>query len=173
MKKVLNSDVVIASEEELRFTTQMLIRYASDYYKAYEALVEKYPKFGDLFPVKYFLVCRSLELAMKAYLRESGLTKQEVKSHSHDLEKLMKAVQVKGVVFSPIIQETIKFVNLTYRPKDFEYPEMGTKEVPELSPLASMVSLVINLATSKYMRRKGIMPKGEDLPDDVPIPDFP
>ena len=141
-------------EEELekRLTSKGLIKYAWDYYKSFELLHKEKPKILDLYPVKYFLLCHSIELAMKAYLREKGYSRLQLMNIGHDLEKLIRLLHEKGV--SMDISSMVRTFSLNdyYKTKQFEYPQVGYKEFPSLDDMKSYVHLLLSMVSNSIYK---------------------
>lgn len=132
---------------EKRTTAKGLLNYALEYYSAYELVQKQHPKLTEYFSVKYYLLCHSLELTMKAWLRHNGATYTEMKKLGHDLEKIMSVLHDEySLLFSAEGQAMIRLVNQHYSQKEFEYSLIGTKSVPIITELASIVHLMISKA---------------------------
>lgn len=95
-------------------------------------------------PVPYFLVCRSIELSLMAFLRVkdismSSLKKKEI--YGHDLETLFNGAKDLGidqcVPIAENIEKEIRKANEYYYKKEFEYYEAlrGFKGYPDLPDL--------------------------------------
>jgi hypothetical protein len=84
---------------------------------------------------------------MKAWLRQKGATYTEMKNLGHDLEKIMTVLHDEhNLLFSAEGQAMIRLVNQHYSQKEFEYSLRGTKSVPVITELASVVHLLISKA---------------------------
>jgi len=137
----------LLQELDERTSARGLLNYAQEYYAGYEVIQKNHPKLTDYFAVKYFLLCHSLELTMKAWLKKNGLNYSDLKRHSHDLEKLMTTLHDKfQLQFDAKSQAMIRLVNQHYSKKDFEYALRGAKSVPEITDLAQTVHLLISKA---------------------------
>lgn len=135
--------------EELdeRTSAQGLLNYAKEYYSAYELIQGQQPDFVKFFAVKYYLLCHSLELTMKAWLKKKGATYKQIKSMGHDLEKIMIVLHDDhDLLFDAASQEMISLVNQYYSKKEFEYALRGSKSVPVITDLAQTVNLLISKA---------------------------
>lgn len=130
-----------------RTTARGLLNYAEEYYAAYELIQKQEPKFTMYFSVKYYLLCHSLELTMKAWLKKRGATFLEMQKLGHDLEKIMIVLHGDhDLLFDATSQGMIRVVNQHYSKKDFEYSLRGAKTVPEITDLAQTVNLLISKA---------------------------
>lgn len=130
-----------------RTTARGLLNYAKEYYSGYELLQNQEPSIVKYFAVKYYLLCHSLELVMKAWLKKQGATYIELKRLGHDLEKIMVLLHDSyGILFDAESQAMIKIVNQYYSQKEFEYALKGAKSVPVITELASIVHLLISKA---------------------------
>jgi len=132
-------------EMEKRTTPRGLLNYAKEYYQGYETINKEHPKDTDCFPVKYYLLCHSFELAMKSWLRLKGLSYLELKGLGHDLEKSMELLKNRyNITFDSTTVEMVTLANQYYVKKEFEYFVMGYKSVPVITELASSVHLMIS-----------------------------
>lgn len=132
---------------EERTSAHGLLDYAHEYYASYELIQSQHPKLIEYFAVKYYLLCHSLELTMKAWLRHRGATYTQLKKLGHDLEKIMTVLYEKHqLLFGAESQAMIRLVNQHYSQKEFEYSLKGTKTVPEITDLAGTVHLLISKA---------------------------
>ena len=86
---------------------------------------------SDKFKPTYFLVCRSLELSLKGFLRGSGYSASQLLKIRHDLDICVERAVVVGldcyVSFSADDRALISAANLYYKSKDFEYTITGYK----------------------------------------------
>ena len=118
-----------------------------EYYAGYELIQNQEPNMTRYFAVKYYLLCHSLELTMKAWLKHKGANYTEIKSMGHDLEKIMIALHDKhDLLFDAPSQAMISLVNQHYSKKEFEYALRGAKSVPVITDLAQTVHLLISKA---------------------------
>lgn len=147
MNKNEEKDELLKQLEE-RTTARGLLKYAQDYYATYELVQKQHPNLTDYFAVKYYLLCHSLELTMKASLRQRGATYTEMKKMGHDLEKIMTVLHDEhNLIFSAEDQVMIRLVNQHYSQKEFEYSLIGVKSVPVITELAVVVRLLISKAS--------------------------
>ena len=138
----------ILKDLEDKTTSTGLLLYAKEYYEGYDVIQTQYSDTTKYFDVKFFLLCHSLELVMKALLRESGATYLELHDYGHDLYALLKALHDKhGITTSLESSLDIQLVNAHYSKKDFEYYVRGSKIVPEIRNLARTTHLLISKAT--------------------------
>src|SRR3990172_4880381 len=123
-------------------------RYATQF--AESAAAARSKKFS---PVPYFLYCRALELALKAYLLARGMSKADLKSKfGHDLCKVLAEAKKRGLTGEVTIAagwdaEIVK-ANAYYNGKGFEYFEVdnaarGYPNLPNLDTLADCVSAIL------------------------------
>ncbi|MBL8207946.1 MAG: hypothetical protein JNM09_27175 [Blastocatellia bacterium] len=125
--------------------------YAADFLNAHKS----YKSAKPFSPASYYLVCRSLELSLKAYLLANGVTRQEIKNQKmlgHDLQKLLqKAVTLKInsiSSISPTQEQEIQKANGWYARKGFEYFELqnlvdGNETLPDMSVLIEIADQLI------------------------------
>jgi len=125
-------------------------RYAHEYFRAYKQFISQDKGFT---PVPYYLICHSIELALKAYLSARGLTNEELRFKSnrgrkngdgHNLPVIYDKCKEMGLGY--LIKTTeaqelsIRKINELYNHKDFEYFMdlaliLKKKNLPELNKL--------------------------------------
>ena len=98
------------------------IVYAEDFLSAFYSFTSEKP----FSPAKYYLVCRSIELAFKSFLSLNKIPIREIRyALGHDLMKILskvKDVDINKVVEISDREETeIKKANNWYSRKGFEY----------------------------------------------------
>jgi hypothetical protein len=125
-------------------------RYAKEFMSADESFDA-----GDKFsPVPYYLVCRSIELSLKAFLLLRNVEKDKLKQKiGHNLNKaLRKAKELNIQEFLSIFsedEENINKANKYYERKGFEYffvvdAVTGYKDLPDLEMLRSLSTRLVN-----------------------------
>lgn len=118
---------------EARTTSIGLLNYAKEYFKAYEIL-KKNGNFGDFSPVLLYLFCHGIELCFKSFLKSEKYSIRELKVIGHDLKKLYKKCQEKGLnkfnIFTNQDFSNIDLLNNYYEEKEFEYIRTGYKQFP-------------------------------------------
>ena len=86
------------------------------------------------FAPTYLLVCQSVELSFKAFLRASGYSDKQLRRISHDLDKCVAAATAAGIEnhikLSKADVAVIAAINKYYRPKDLQYSRSGYKSYP-------------------------------------------
>ena len=89
------------------FTDLEYLGYADQFYCAFHELAERPPAFS--WP-RYFLLCHSIELALKAYLAKYGATPQYLREFDlrHNLDRLVTEAVEKGLHLTPETQEGIR-----------------------------------------------------------------
>ncbi|HUG98257.1 MAG TPA: hypothetical protein VMQ83_03695 [Gammaproteobacteria bacterium] len=101
-----------------------LWKYATDFLAAAKSFENLSHRFS---PVPYYLVCRSIELSLKAYLYSRGVARKGLKSLSHDLEEALSEAEAKSlsshIQISPDERNALICANQLYRGKEFEYFE--------------------------------------------------
>ena len=133
-------------------------RYASEFLRAADSFQS-----GDGFsPVPYYLHCRVIELALKAFLLAKGFSVKDLKDMlGHDLgEALNRAVQhglQSEVTIEPKAEEEIKKANVYYKDKGFEYFQVtkaatGYQGLPDLKILADISSRLVSGLKDVCMR---------------------
>ena len=71
-----------------------LRHYATDFLAAAQVFEAPINRFS---PVKYYLVCHSIELSLKSFLFSAGFKKKHRKQLGHDLEKALIAAEENGL----------------------------------------------------------------------------
>jgi hypothetical protein len=96
--------------------------YADQFYDAFNKLE------GHLHPSvswpRYFLLCHSIELALKAYLAKIGMTEKQL-THAkrrHNLRRLMNEAVEKGLRLTPTTQHRIKLLAKAHSKFWHRYP---------------------------------------------------
>ena len=97
---------------------QWLFQRAMEFKNAYHAVPET-PPFS--WP-RYFLLCHSIELTLKAYLALHGASEDDLMDLGHDLKKLLKHVEKRGLKLTPETQEAIKRLARAHREHWARYP---------------------------------------------------
>lgn len=106
----------------------------------------------------YYLYCHAIELVLKAYLRGSGSSLEELKHIGHDLSKAYEKALVAGLkskcALTPDMETAINLVNQVYRDKEFEYIKIGARTIPTIEILRETTELLVsNLERYCYKKR--------------------
>ncbi|MBI4377748.1 MAG: hypothetical protein HY578_01485 [Nitrospinae bacterium] len=113
-----------------------LLNYSKEFYEA--ANIIRNDK-GAISTVAYYLICHSLELSFKAFLRGKGDSINSLKKLGHDLEKILKKAEGKNIKdlmqISDEYREAISIVSTYYCEKEFEYIKTGFKTFPNIDIL--------------------------------------
>ena len=126
------------------------VLYAEDFYEASCSYVTD-RKFS---PVKYYLLCHSIELSFKAFLLLKGVSRDEIaqKPYGHNLTNILEKCESLGfqelVDISKTQKSEIEELNKWYSRKGFEYFEIkninsGTSTLPELHLVQQLAELLI------------------------------
>jgi len=111
-----------------------LWKHALDFFEAARWVHEE--RSDRPFIITYFLLGQSLELALKAFLRGKGQTKEFLKAVGHDLMTAVEESQRVDlgtlITLDPQERSTIGFLNNLYASKDLQYPESGSKHYPPI-----------------------------------------
>jgi hypothetical protein len=111
------------------FTAFEYLDFADQFYNAFRELRERPPPLS--WP-RYFLLCHSIELALKAYLAMYGATPEKLKNNfRHKLDKLVDEAAKKGLPLTATTQETIKLLNKAHTGYRHRYPGEGPVYVIE------------------------------------------
>lgn len=101
-----------------------LRRYAEDFLAAARAFQAPKNRFS---PVRYYLICHSIELALKAFLFTAGYKKKDRRKLNHDLVKALNAAEGNGLSeyfqITHTERESVEKANKLYPKKEFEYFE--------------------------------------------------
>jgi HEPN domain-containing protein len=150
MREMMGNYVLKAELGVLHISPLGFHRYASEFLRAAQGF-----KISDGFsPVPYYLICRSIELALKSFLLAKGVPKRTLKERklSHNLEKVLKkAVSLgldKVISIPPQHKEELRKANTYYDSKGFEYFEVtsaaiGYPNLPDLRVLSDLASFLI------------------------------
>ena len=94
------------------------------------------------FTPMYFLVCQSLELSFKAFLRGMGYSNKQLRQLSHNLDACVAAAKAAGVEshvsLSAAEIAAIAAINPYYRFKDFQDSVSGYKSLPHPDALIAL-----------------------------------
>lgn len=127
--------------------------YAAEFLKS---AIEGPQVTGRYSPVPYYLLSRSIELSLKAFLLAKGFPKQKLRKmgkNGHDLEgALKKAISYglhKIIILSPTHIAELKKANEYYASKGFEYFNVlkavtGYSNLPDVAVLSDLASLLIS-----------------------------
>lgn len=129
---------------EERTSARGLLWYAEEYRTGYNLIQEQRPGDMDCFSVKYYLLCHSLELVMKALLRHKLVTYKKLRDLGHNLEKLLDefSKHYKSSL-SDEEKSMVLLVNEQYSGKQFEYFVRGAKSVPQIVNLEAIVDFFL------------------------------
>lgn len=98
--------------------------YAADFLAAAQSFQSPEQRFS---PVRYYLICHSIELALKAFLFTAGYKKNDRKNLNHNLLKILAEAEGNGLgnyfEISHAEKESIEKANELYQEKKFEYFE--------------------------------------------------
>ncbi len=130
-------------------------RYGKECIEAFYIIQEDRPSYLSLHAIKFYLVCRSIELTLKSFLLSLEKDENELKNEfGHDIQYLLKQSIAEGIErLHPIDNknlESIKLVNTYYKTKQFEYIKEGMKRLPSLQELAGF-SKSLNNAVSNHI----------------------
>jgi hypothetical protein len=94
------------------------------------------------FAPTYFLVCQSIELPLKAFLRGSGYSDKQLRQLGHDLDASIAAAQAAGIKSHVSLSEAdvaaIGAINAYYHSKDLQYSTSGYKSYPPPETLLAL-----------------------------------
>lgn len=129
------------------------IRYAKEFLQAAQTI----PRQEGFSPVPYYLLCRTLELGLKAFILAKGGNVEGVKNELwHDLVKALAKAKTLGlhaiVSISPDEECELSKANDYYKGKGFEYFQIGPAvtgypQLPNLSALENVASRLVAAAS--------------------------
>jgi hypothetical protein len=123
------------------------LNFASTFKEAADLLLANRSR--ELETPSYYLLCHSVELALKAFLKTKGFSDDLMKSKElgHNLTRLMDESLRHGladvVKMDDTALEIIHVVDEYYRTKGFEYLLPGFKTYPRLEDLEAVVKKLI------------------------------
>ena len=92
--------------------------------------------------VTYYVVCHSIELFLKAFLRGKGISADELawRKYGHSLETCLFKARELGlyelVHFSSVLEAQVQWIGSQYEKKELEYPVTGGfKDFPDIQIL--------------------------------------
>lgn len=79
----------------------------------------------------YFLMCQSIELAIKSFLLSQGLTLEDVRQqYGHRPNDLRTAAESRGQTFEPIFAEIVDWMHPFHADHTFRYHRVRHVQVP-------------------------------------------
>ncbi len=109
--------------------------YAQDFLQAATVLVRP----NQISTPAYYLVCHSIELALKAFLRGNSVSLAKLKKIGHDLEEALRQCNSLGLSSYCSLSKkqilSIQLMNQYYEAKELEYIVTGFKQYPEIGLL--------------------------------------
>ena len=148
---MLNSGV---EPDELAYLPFEYLDYAEQFFEAFEQLPEERPGGPPSWP-RYFLLCHSIELALKAYLALRGSTPGQLRQSErrHNLDQLVNEAVEKGLALPPLAQERIELLHKAHKKYWHRYPpDDGVFKVYVLS---SSPPLLVNSSTRRATKFVG------------------
>lgn len=151
--------IIDGKETYINISPLGLVVYAENFLSAYKSFEPDVP----FSPPKYYLVCHSLELALKSYLLMETKSMEELKKLGHGLGKILGKSREFGldsvVVMSELENCAIDKANKWYKRKGFEYfsiqnlyKENGRSSLPDLEVLFVMTERIINILKPYALR---------------------
>jgi HEPN domain-containing protein len=102
-----------------------LFHRAMEFEQAYHAV----PEMPPLSWPRYFLLCHSIELALKAFLTLHGESESDLKLIGHDLKKLLKHAERRGLKLEPDTQRAVKRLARAHYEHWARYPKKDIRRV--------------------------------------------
>jgi HEPN domain-containing protein len=107
------------------FPVMWLFHRAMEFEEAYHAV----PEMPPLSWPRYFLLCHSIELALKAFLTLHGESESDLMLIGHDLKKLLKHAEKCGLKLDPDTQDAIKRLAKAHKHHWARYPNENIRRV--------------------------------------------
>jgi len=129
--------------------------YANNYLDAARVLVSSSDR--DLVPTPaYYLICHSIELTLKAYLRGSGEELKRLRKIGHNLNQCLSKAGEKGLAqyhcLKPSQEKAVSLINDYYESKELEYISTGFKTLPTYKVLDEVADELL-LSLREYCQR--------------------
>lgn len=139
------------SQDE-RTTAIGLARYAREYFDVAiiaEGAIRHKEEYKFVVPPPIlFLVAHSIEIALKSYLIQSGMTLKEMKGLNHDLRNCWKEAIEKGVEKCVALNEEDLFIlNMIcdlYVSTELKYMRKGFKKIPAFKSLKMVAEKLLD-----------------------------
>jgi len=130
-----------------RTNSMGLWTYSKEFLNAAKAVASLSDK--ELVPIPaYYLVCHSIELILKAFLRGEGESLNKLREVSHDLNQALKAAKKKNLdqyyLLTEDQREAVDLINDYYNKKELEYITTGFKSFPKYDILEKIASSLID-----------------------------
>jgi HEPN domain len=128
------------------FTAFDYLDYAIQFHNAFHELKQQPPPLS--WP-RYFLLCHSIELALKAYLAKLGVTPEQLQyDFGHKLDKLVGEAVDKGLHLKTETNDAIKALNDAHIEYRHRYPGEGPvyiieQFIPAAHELLNAVSMEV------------------------------
>ncbi len=136
-----------------RTSSMGLWTYARYFFDAARILIDS--KSPHIETPAYYLISHSIELCLKAFLRGSGLSIEELKALGHNLDKCLEKAISLGLEFHMDISDLDKFavsaINPYYQEKELEYIKTGFRQLPKIALLVSFADNLLN-GTRQFCR---------------------
>lgn len=134
--------------DKQRTTPYGMLRQSKELLAAYRTLEADNSNLTNQFATKYFLLGRSLELVLKAFLLHLNYELPYLKKLGHDLNLLAATAYYRYRPFPIGLKEiaVISMLNEHYLAKDFEYPKIGSKRVPKIADITNLIEKLHEVA---------------------------
>ncbi len=134
-----------------RTTALGLARYAYEYYEAAlgaDDRIGMQPGYEISAPSPVmFLVAHSMELALKAYMRNAGLTVADIRKLGHDLDACFRIAVAMGfgrqVTLTREEEALLKLISDLHASTEFRYIQTGSKKLPVFGPMAELAKKIL------------------------------
>ena len=126
-----------------RLSSMMLSNLAGEFLAAAQSLHSV--NVSSSMPL-YFLICQSIELSLKAYIRGCGAAREQLIKIGHDLEKALNTAQSEKLsqLFTVTLdqEQALRMINPYYAEKDLQYTEVGFKRYPDVTILLGLAEVL-------------------------------
>ncbi|MCA9391635.1 SET domain-containing protein-lysine N-methyltransferase [candidate division WWE3 bacterium] len=144
--------------ENTRTTSWGMFRYSQVFFKAYTLTENNAHGTADYYPADFFLALRSIELMLKAVLREEGVDVFDLKNLGHDLPKMLNLFK-EYIALGEKESEVIVMLWEYYKSKEFEYPVTGYKRLVSDTDLSYAVYKISDKVEKYFTDRKNAAKK--------------
>ena len=168
-------------DDPLKTTPLGMIRYAHEFMEAALAVDEKIgsrPGFEIVAPIPaLYLIGHSIELSLKAYLLNHGVTLKQLRNYGHSLHKCIRKAKELGLLnhvqFSTPEEGAFEILHNLYSTKQLEYIVTGAKQFPVFGLVESFAAKLFNAVSTtigfdKQFDSYHFTPMERTTPPDTP-----
>jgi HEPN domain-containing protein len=134
-------------DDPSRTTPQGLLHFAEEFWRSAQLVATpelKKPEFLQCPSfVGYYLAGHAVELSLKAFLRASGKTLEDLRSMGHNLSNCLDEATKLGFAISPKGAALVRSISPEYALKRFEYIVTGVYSLPKWLDIRVAVEEII------------------------------